>query len=315
MKIVIPGGTGHVGGVLSRSLRARGHNVVILSRGKSNDARVVHWDGRTLGPWASELDGAGVVINLAGRSVNCRYTDVNLKAMMNSRVDSTSAVGIAIEQALRPPRLWLQMSTATIYAHRFDAPNDETTGVVGGEEPDAPRYWRFSIDIAKAWERAQAEANTPRTRRISLRTGMVMSPERGGILDLLLRLTRWGLGGTIAGGNQFVSWIHEDDFVRVVEFLIERDEMEGPVNVAAPGPLPQREFMAGLRKAWGTRVGLPAAEWMAKIGAFFLKTDTELILKSRRVIPGRLVEAGFSFDFPEWLPAAHDLVKRWHAAR
>ncbi len=315
MKIVIPGGTGHVGRVLSRSLRARGHNVVLLSRGKSNDARVVQWDGRTLGPWASELDGAGVVINLAGRSVNCRYTDVNLQAMMNSRVDSTRAVGAAIEQALRPPRLWLQMSTATIYAHRFDAPNDETTGIVGGEEPDAPRYWRFSIDIAKAWEGAQAEANTPRTRRIALRTAMVMSPERGGIFDVLLRLTRWGLGGTIAGGNQFVSWIHKDDFVRVVEFLIEREEMEGPVNVAAPGPLPQREFMTALRKAWGTRVGLPAAKWMAKIGAFFLKTDTELILKSRRVIPGRLVEAGLSFNFPEWPPAAHDLVKRWHAAR
>ena len=160
MKIVIPGGTGHVGAVLSRSLRARGHDVVILSRGKFSDARVVHWDGRTLGAWAGEIDGANVVINLAGRSVNCRYTAVNLKAMISSRVNSTRAVGRAIEQALRPPRLWLQMSTATIYAHRFDAPNNETTGVVGGEEPDAPRYWRFSIDIAQAWERAQAEANT-----------------------------------------------------------------------------------------------------------------------------------------------------------
>jgi NAD dependent epimerase/dehydratase family enzyme len=144
---------------------------------------------------------------------------------------------------------------------------------------------------------------------------MVMSPERGGIFDLLLRVTRWGLGGTIAGGSQFVSWIHEDDFVRGVEFLIEREEMEGPVNVAAPNPLPQREFMGALRKAWGTRVGLPAAKWMTEIAAFFLRTDTELILKSRRVIPGRLVEADFAFDFPEWLPAAHDLVKRWRGSR
>ncbi|HWN70679.1 MAG TPA: DUF1731 domain-containing protein [Haliangium sp.] len=313
MKIIIPGGTGQVGGVLSRAFRARGHDVVVLSRGGASDARVVPWDGRTVAGWASEVDGADAVINLAGRSVNCRYTEANLQAMMSSRVDSTRAVGVAIGQSARPPRVWLQMSTATIYAHRFDAPNDEATGRIGGDEPDAPGYWRRSVEIALAWERAQEAASTPSTRKVALRAAMVMSPDREGIFDVLLRLARWGLGGAIAGGQQYVSWIHDHDFVRAVELLIDRDDIEGPVNLAAPGPLPQRDFMAALRAAWGRRVGLPATGWMAEIGAFALRTDTELLLKSRRVIPGRLLGAGFSFELPDWPLAARDLVERWRA--
>ena len=313
MKIVIPGGTGQVGAVLTRALRDRGDDVVVLSRGGTSDARVVAWDGRTVGPWVSEIDGADLVINLAGRSVNCRYTDANLQAMMNSRVDSTRAVGLAIERAVRPPPVWLQMSTATIYAHRFDAPNDEATGRIGGDEPDAPRYWSFSIDIAKAWERMQLEANTPQTRKVALRSAMVMSPDRGSIFDVLLGLTKVGLGGPIAGGRQFISWILDRDFTRAIEFLIDRDDIAGPVNLAAPNPLPQRDFMAALRAAYGTRLGLPATKWMVEIGAFFLRSDTELTLKSRRVIPGRLLDAGFSFDFPNWPDAARDVVARWRA--
>jgi uncharacterized protein (TIGR01777 family) len=315
MKLVIPGGSGQLGGVLARALRARGDDVIVLSRGGASDARVVEWDGRTLGSWANEIDGAEVVINLAGRSVNCRYTEANLKAMMDSRVDSTRAVGLAIEQASRPPRVWLQMSTATIYAHRFDAPNDEATGRIGGEEPDAPGYWKVSIDIAKAWERTQQQANTPHTRKVALRTAMVMSPDRGGIFDVLLGLTRSGLGGSIAGGRQFMSWIHDRDFARAVEFLIERDDLEGPVNLAVPNPIPQGNFMAALRAAWGTRVGLPATKWMVEVGAFFLRTDTELTLKSRRVVPGRLLAAGFSFEFPEWPAAVRNLVERRRATK
>jgi uncharacterized protein (TIGR01777 family) len=315
MKIVIPGGTGQIGGVVARTLRARGDQIVVLSRGTTGEPGVVQWDGRTVGPWTKEIDGSDVVINLAGRSVNCRYTDTNLKAMMDSRVDSTRAVGLAIEKATQPPRVWLQMSTATIYTHRFDAANDEVTGRIGGDEPDAPSYWKFSIDIAKAWERTQQEANTPRTRKVALRSAMVMSPDRGGIFDVLLGLTRSGLGGPIASGRQFVSWIHDHDFARAVEFLIEHDDIQGPVNLAASNPIPQREFMAALRAAWGTRVGLPATKWMVEIGAFFLRTDTELILKSRRVTPARLLEAGFTFDFPEWSAASRDLVERWRTAQ
>ena len=311
MKIVIPGGSGQVGGLLARALRAGGHDVVVIARNPRRADGTVVWDGRTLGPWARELDGADVVINLAGRSVNCRYSAANMKEMMSSRIDSTRVVGQAIERAAQPPHVWLQMSTATIYAHRHDAPNDEATGVIGGDEPDAPASWRFSIDIAKAWERAQTEAVTPATRKVALRAAMVMSPDRGGIFDVLLGLTRRGLGGTIAGGRQWMSWIHERDFTRAVGLLIERGDISGPVNLAAPNPLPQREFMAALRAAWGTRIGLPVTRWMATIGAFFLRTDTELTFKSRRVVPGRLRDAGFGFEYPDWPAAAADLVARW----
>lgn len=319
MKVVLPGGSGQVGGILARAFVARGDEVVVVGRGggiaSTGGARGVAWDGRTLGPWAAEIDGADVVINLAGRSVNCRYTPANLDAMMRSRVDSTRAVGLAIERAARPPRVWLQMSTATIYAHRFDAANDEATGRIGGDEPGAPAYWKLSIDIARAWEQALHDASTPRTRRVALRAAMVMSPDRGGIFDVLLGLVRAGLGGAVAGGRQFVSWIHDADFVRAIDLLIARDDLDGAVNLAAPGPLPQREFMAELRAIWGRRIGLPATRWMAELGALVLRTDTELLLKSRRVVPGRLLDAGFRFDQPGWSAAAHDLVDRWRAQR
>jgi uncharacterized protein len=311
MKLVVPGGTGQLGALVTRAFRARGHEVVVLSREGSRDTGVVEWDARTLGEWASQLDGADAVLNLAGRSVNCRYTEENLKLMLDSRVESTRAVGLAITRAKRPPSLWLQMSTATIYAHRFDAANDEASGLIGGSEPGVPPLWGRSIEIAKAWERAQTDTNTPHTRKLLLRSAMVLSPARGGVFDVLLGLARRGLGGPIAGGRQFVSWIHDRDFVRALEFLIERKDLDGAVNLASPNPLPQREFMRVLREAWGARVGLPATAWMAAAGALFLRTETELVLKSRRVVPGRLLKAGFSFDFPELPGALADLVERW----
>ncbi|MBX9360364.1 DUF1731 domain-containing protein [Streptomyces sp. WAC04114] len=309
MKFVMPGGTGQVGTVLKRALSAAGHDVVVLSGNPAGPGEV-HWDGETPGPWAAEIDGCDVVVNLAGRSVNCRYTPANLRQMMDSRVHSARAVGEAIAAAGRPPRVWLQMSTATIYAHRFDAPHDESTGVIGGTEPGVPGYWGYSVDIAKAWEREQESAGTPRTRKVALRAAMVMSPDRGGVFDVLLRLARLGLGGPVGGGAQYMSWIHDRDFARAVEFLVARDDIEGPVNLAAPEPLPQRAFMRALRAAGGVPVGLPATRWMAEIGAFVLRSDTELLLKSRRVVPGRLLEAGFAFERPEWPQAADDLVRR-----
>ncbi|NUR01447.1 MAG: TIGR01777 family protein [Streptomyces sp.] len=295
MKIVIPGGTGQVGTILRRALTAAGHEVVILTRRPVGEGEV-RWDGEHLGPWVEEITGSDAVINLAGRSVSCRYTPANLKAMMDSRVNSARVVGEAIASAAQPPGVWLQMSTATVYAHRFDAPNDERAGVIGGSEPGVPGYWAYSVEIAKNWERAQEDADTPRTRKVALRSAMVMSPDHGGVFDVLLRLARLGLGGPVAGGAQYVSWIHERDFVRAVEFLVDRDDLTGPVNLAAPGPLPHRAFMRALRTAWGMPVGLPATRWMAELGAFALRSDTELLLKSRRVVPGRLLEAGFAFQ-------------------
>ncbi|MEU3990671.1 TIGR01777 family oxidoreductase [Streptomyces platensis] len=309
MKIVIPGGTGQVGGILRRALAAAGHEVVVLTR-RPVRAGEVAWDGATPGPWTAAIEGSDVVINLAGRSVSCRYTRANLQEMMDSRVDSARVVGEAIAAAARPPRVWLQMSTATIYTHRFDAPHDEATGELGGAESGVPDYWAFSVEIAKEWERAQEEAATPDTRKVALRSAMVMSPDRGGVFDVLLRMVRLGLGGPVAGGAQYVSWIHDRDFVRAVEFLVDRNDLSGPVNLAAPGPLPHRDFMRALRAAWGVPVGLPATKWMAELGAFALRSDTELLLKSRRVVPGRLRDAGFTFAYDSWPAAADDLVRR-----
>ena len=316
MKIVVPGGSGQVGAVLARSFAPAGHEVVVLSRsGKAPPgARGVAWDGRTAGPWAVELDGADVVINLAGRSVDCRYGEVNRREIMDSRVDSTHAVGEAIAEASAPPGTWLQMSTATIYAHRFDAPNDERTGILGGDEPDAPDTWRFSIDVARAWERAALDAPLPsRTRLVLLRSAMVMSPDRGGVFDTLLRLVRLRLGGAAAGGRQYLSWVHQEDFTRAIGWLVEHEDVTGAVNLASPHPLPHRDFMRTLREAWGTRVGLPATRPMLELGALLLRTETELVLKSRRVTPGVLTEGGFAFEHPTWPAAARDLVRAWRA--
>jgi uncharacterized protein (TIGR01777 family) len=310
---VIPGGTGQVGGFLRRALARQGHEVLVLSRRSERlEPGIRHrvWDGRSLGDWASDLEGADAVINLAGRSVSCRYTDEHLREMMDSRVESTRVVGEAIARALHPPRVWLQMSTATIYADRRDAPNDEGTGIIGGHEADVPAYWEYSVRIARHWEAAQLEADLPDTRRVALRSAMVMSPDRGGVFDVLSMLTRLGLGGPVAGGGQYVSWIHDEDFVRAVTFLLERDDLEGPVNLASPSPLPQAELMRSLRRAWGRRPGLPATTWMAGLGAWVLRSDPELLLKSRRVVPGRLLDAGFVHEHPDWAGAAEELVRR-----
>ena len=312
MKIVIPGGSGQVGTLLARGWTAAGHTVVVLSRTPITAPwRVLPWDARTLGAWASEIDGADVVVNLAGRNVNCRYTPANRRAIMDSRVDSTRAVGQAIAMAKQPPRVWLQSSTATIYAHRYDAANDEATGIIGGNEPDAPAAWAFSIAVAAAWEQAALDAATPHTRTVLLRSAVTLSPDRGGIFDVLLGLTRWGLGGTNGDGRQYVSWIHDQDFIRAVDWLIAHPTISGPVNLAAPEPLPNAEFMRLLRAAWRTRIGLPATRWMLSLGALLMGTETELILKSRRVIPGRLRDHGFEFHFPTWKMAAEDLCQRW----
>jgi len=312
MKVVIPGGTGQVGVVLARAFQGEGHEVVVLTRSpRAGPWRAVAWDAETVGDWAGELEGADVVINLAGRSVNCRYNAANRREIVESRVKSTTAVGKAIGRAQRPPRVWLQASTATLYAHRYDAPNDEATGILGGSERDLPDTWRFSIDVATAWERAAVEAATPRTRKVLLRTAMVMSPDRGGIFDTLLRLVRFGLGGTAGDGRQYISWIHDQDFIRAIGWLIEHEPLDGAMNLSAPEPLPNALFMRTLRQAWGTRIGLPAMPWMLEIGARLMGTETELVLKSRRVVPGRLLDSGFSFRFPAWADAARDLCRRW----
>ncbi len=311
MKIVVPGGTGQVGKLVAQHW-GDSHEIVVLSRGARSvpGARSVHWDAHTLGEWACEFEGADLVLNLAGRTVNCRYTKENLQQIYDSRIDSTRIVGEAIARAERPPPLWLQMSTATIYAHTRSQDQDEAAGVIGGKEPDVPRYWDSSIKVAQDWEAEQQRALTPHTRKVALRTAMVMTPEMGGVYWTLKGLARTGLGGSIAGGSQYMSWIYGQDFLRALQWIIDHEELSSAVNLCAPQPLPQAEFMKVLRQSLGVRLGLPATSWMAKIGAVFMRTDPELVLKSRRVVPKRLLDSGFQFECSDWSSAAHALAQQ-----
>jgi uncharacterized protein (TIGR01777 family) len=301
-----------VGTLLARHFQAKGDAVVVLSRKPSSSpSRTVEWDAATIGPWIAELEGADLLINLTGQSVNCRYNAVNRSEILESRLRSTRILAAAIAKLKQPPPLWLNASTATIYRHALDRPMDEETGELGGNEANAPCTWKFSIEVAKRWEEAFFANELPATRKIALRSSMVMSSDRGGIFDVLLILVRVGLGGASGNGRQFVSWIHEQDFVNAIDHLIANPNMSGCVNLSSPNPIPNAEFMRALRSAWGIRVGLPATDWMLEIGALFLRTETELILKSRCVVPTRLLNNGFHFHFPEWPAASRDLVRRW----
>ena len=312
MKILIAGGSGQVGNILARHFHREGHAVIVLSRrGLNAPWQTRAWDGSTLGPWVKDLEGAAVLINLAGRSVNCRYNKQNRQEILDSRVRSTLVLHQAIASLISPPAVWLNSSTATIYRHALDRPMDEATGEPGGDEPGAPDTWNFSIQVARAWEGAFFSDSTPGTRLVALRSAMTFSPDRDGVFDVFLRFVRYGLGGTILPGTQFVSWIHDADFIRAIEFLIATPSLSGPVNLAAPEPLPNRQFLHILRQAWGTRIGLPVTPWMLETGTFLLRTESELVLKSRRVVPGRLREAGFQFTYPSWAQAAPELVARW----
>jgi uncharacterized protein len=308
-RIVLAGGSGFLGQVLAKRFSERDYEVVILTRSPKNNGvvREVDWNGRSAGAWSSELEGARALINLAGRSVNCRYHTRNRKAILESRVESTRVLGEAIGRCRKPPRVWLNASTATIYKHSIDRPQDETTGEIGAtpEAKDA-----FSIEVAVAWEKAFEDANASATRKVALRSAMVLGPGENSVFPALRRLARFGLGGSMAGGRQFVSWIHEEDFFRAIEWLIEKDDLTGPVNLAAPNPVPNREVMRIFRRTCGVPFGLPAALWMLETGAFLLRTETELIIKSRRVVPGRLLASGFQFRFSKLEEAVKEIEQR-----
>lgn len=315
MRIVIPGGSGQVGGILARHFHAQGHTVTVLSRGPRPEPWGVRfWDGIAPAEWISELEGSDVCVNLAGRSVNCRYNDANRRAIFCSRINTTRLLNQVISSLRHPPRVWINASTATIYRHSFDRAMTEREGELGGGESGAASSWKFSIEVAKAWEDAFFSTSTPSTRKIAIRSALTLSPDRGGVFDALLALVRHGLGGTQGSGKQFVSWIHEADFVRAIAFVIEHQELTGVVNLAAPGPLPNRDFMGFLREAWGVHFGLPIPVWLVGAGALLRRTESELLLKSRWVVPARLLMSGFRFTFPEWTAAAQDLVSRWRGA-
>jgi len=307
-KIVIAGGSGFLGRVLADYFTAKEWAVVILTR-RPNPAclqgREVYWDGSTLGDWAKELEGADALINLAGVSVDCRYTKQNRRLIMDSRIDSTRVLGEALARCQQAPRVWFNSSTATIYKHTYGAPWDED-GEIGAtaEAKDA-----FSIEVATAWERVFNEAKTPRTHKVALRTAMVMGHGRNSVFPVMRRMIRLGLGGQMGDGRQYMSWIHEVDFCRAIEWLLAREDVSGVLNLAAPNPVTNAEMMRTFREVCGMPFGLPAAKWMLEIGAVFLRTETELIIKSRRVMPGRLLREGFRFKFSDVKMALEDFMR------
>ena len=312
MKIVIPGGTGFLGRLLIKSLLSENHELVVLSRGgiSASQARLVPWDARTLGEWAKEIDGADAVINLTGQSVKCLYTDKNLKALKDSRVNSTQVIGQAIKQAQKPPAVWIQMSSAAIYTHRFDAPNDEENGKIG-EESEVPSTWKKIVDLVKDWEEALYSSQTDYIRKVAVRCGVVMGLNPGGAFDIFLKLSRYGLGGRVANGKQMMSWIHESDFVNSIKFLLRNNTIKGPVNLCSPHPVSQEEFMKILRQITGAKFGLPAPKWVIELSSYFIGIDSELSLKSRYVVPKILLDNQFSFQFSNWTDAAKNLFSKW----
>lgn len=307
--VIIAGGSGFLGRALTAHFQKAGCQTAILTRSPKRTSSGVHeiaWDACSLGDWAQELEGADAVVNLVGRSVNCRYTERNRRLILESRINSTRVIGLAISQCKKPPPVWLNASTATIYKHT-SGPAWEESGEIGctPEAKDA-----FSIEVATAWERTLNEAQTPLTRKVAMRAAMVLGLGRNSVFPVLQRLVRLGLGGRMGNGRQFVSWIHEDDFCRAVEWLITHDKLSGPINLCAPNPVTNTEMMKTLREVCGLPVGLPAAKWMLEIGAFFLRTETELTIKSRRVVPGRLAAFGFEFRFPLLREAIEELHRK-----
>jgi uncharacterized protein len=297
-RIVLAGGSGFLGQALAAYLGKSGYEIVILTRRpkpRTDGTRELGWDASVPGPWRRELEEALAVINLTGKSVNCRYTAANKKEILESRVNSTRCLGEAIGSCQAPPAAWLNASTATVYLHTFEVAWDEQ----GQTEASAEAKDAFSVEVAWAWEKALEEATTPKTRKLALRTSMVLGLSRNSVFPVLRRLTRLGLGGKLDSGRQFVSWIHELDYCRAIEWLLSHQELSGPVNVTAPSPVTNAEMMRCMRDVCGIPIGLPASGWMLEVGAFLMRTETELILKSRRVVPGRLLKSGFEFRFSD----------------
>lgn len=299
-KLIIAAGTGFLGQVLVNYFKDEYTEIVVLTRGKSqikDNINYVNWDAKTLTGWEKHLENATVLINLAGKSVDCRYTDENKKEILASRVDSTAILNIAVLSCTNPPKHWLNSSTATIYRHSKDKQMTEENGEIGND---------FSMNVAKTWEQTFFEVPTKNTLKTALRTSIVLG-KNGGAFIPLKQLAQFGLGGKQASGNQFISWLHELDFARAIEFII-NENMTGVVNVVAPKPVQNKLFMKQLRSTLKMPIGLPTPKFLLEIGAKIIKTEPELVLKSRNVIPERLLEKGFRFEFDTLEKTFEDLV-------
>jgi uncharacterized protein (TIGR01777 family) len=300
-KIILAGGNGYMGQVFASYYKDRVEDVIILSRtpkAADGNIRTLIWDGRKPGDWAAELEGAEMLINLCGKNVNCRYTDKNRAEIFSSRLEPTKLLGDVVAGLANPPALWINIASATIYRHAEDRPQDEETGDIGKG---------FSIDVCKIWEEAFFNTVTPKTRKVALRMSIVLGRD-GGAFPRLLNLVKTGMGGQQGDGQQYVSWIHEQDAARCTEWLLQHPDMNGVLNCTAPNPLKNTDLMKELRNAYGIPFGLPAPAWMLEMGAMLIGTETELILKSRWVVPKRLLDAGFQFQFAQAEHAIKDIL-------
>ncbi len=300
-KLILAGGTGFLGQAIIDRYTAQGTQIIVFTRGagrKEKNVSYLHWDGKTFGDWTKELEGADVLINLTGKSVDCRYNEKNKAEIISSRVNATKILGEAINKAETPPKVWLNCASATIYGYSEDKFMDEFTGDIGTG---------FSVEVCKKWEQTFNEAIVPKTRKVALRISMVMG-KNGGVLPVMTKLTKAGLGGKMGTGKQFVSWIHEEDFLNSLEWLIENENTNGAYNIAAPNPITNKNFMILMRKKLNVKIGLPATKWMLEVGAFFIGTETELILKSRKVVPTKLLNEGLVFKYPTLEQALQNLL-------
>lgn len=300
-KIVLAGGNGYLGGVLAKHFSSIADEVIILSRKPKaieGNIKTILWDGKTEGNWVNNLNGASLMVNLCGKNVNCRYNDKNRQEIINSRVLPTNLLNRVIEQLERPPLLWINITSATIYRHAEDQAQDEITGEIG---------YGFSIDVCKIWEETFFQVTNPKTRKIALRLGIVLG-RKDGAFPRLLNLVRLGMGGKQGDGMQYVSWIHEQDVALSIEWLLDQKEIKGVVNCTAPDAIKNNELMKSLRKVYGVPFGLPAPAWLLEIGAKIIGTETELILKSRWVKPSVLLNSGFKFQYGFIDNAIHDIL-------
>lgn len=291
-KIILAGGNGYLGTVLANYYCEKAEQIIILSRNAKpadGNIKTLVWDGKTESDWMKEMEGADLLVNLCGKNVNCRYTPANREAIIASRLLPTTLLGNVITKLETPPTLWINVTSATIYRHAEDRPQNEETGEIGTG---------FSIDVCKQWEATFFNANTPNTRKIALRMSIVMG-SADGAFPRLFNLVKFGLGGKQGNGQQYVSWVHELDAARCTEWLLQHHELKGVFNCTAPNPIKNNAFMTMIRKAAHVAIGLPAPAWLLAIGAVVIGTETELILKSRWVLPKRLTDTGFTFLFPE----------------
>lgn len=281
-KIVLAGGTGFIGQYLAQEWARSGAEIIHIARSRG----AIPWTDKSA--IIRALEGASLLVNLAGKSVNCRYTERNKREILQSRIETTRALGEALQLCKNPPALWINSGTATIYRHAEDRPMTEQEGELGTG---------FSVDVARVWEETIFNFSLPRTRQVVLRISIVLG-KGGGVVTPISRLVRFGLGGRQGHGRQMFSWIHIHDLLRIIEFVQQHPELSGALNAAAPHPVQNQELMKTWRKAMGKSIGLPAPKWLLEIGARFIKTETELVLKSRWVLPQRLLDAGFEFHYP-----------------